>query len=268
MRALAERLVESAPTGVRRATAIGLREALANGALGDALRMSRTIGMVAECRAEKLVSHKFRYLWLCVPKAASRSIKYTLLDLDPDARVIEHKTLPEVYAMYPQARDYFSFAFVRDPCQRAFSCFAQKIFQSSASKRALFVQPYFGVSPDMSFGAFCRWLNTPWGSDAFADRHWLSQLPQLMLEDGKFPDFVGRVEHGEEDWRTVCERLDMPVRALKRYNVTVEQPLEEEALQRVEDLPRDELITQNESLLRERYAKDFAMIHQLAERRA
>ena len=97
----------------------------------------------------------------------------------------------------------------------------------------------------MGFDAFCRWLETPFGSDAFADRHWLSQHRQLRDGDGRLPEFLGRHERLDADWRALCERLGLPLRALPRLNP---RPAGCEAA------PPD---AGTAALLRRRYAEDF-----------
>lgn len=64
----------------------------------------------------------------------------------------------------------------------------------------------------------CRWLNTPDGSDAFADRHILSQLVQIRMQSGHLPDFIGRFENINADLDRVAERLGLPTPALPMPN--------------------------------------------------
>ena len=177
-------------------------------------------GCRPDLRAEKLLSPKHRYLWICVPKVASRSIIATLHAVDPSAELIRDKTLDQILVARPEAREYFRFAFLRHPVHRTRSFHADKHAQALRDRDAYrwFIKPYYGVSEDMGFGAFCRWLETPFGSDAFADRHWLSQHCQIRDGEGRLPDFLGCYERLDADWRTVCERLGIPFRVLPRLN--------------------------------------------------
>ena len=204
---LAEELIQSAPSSTHRTVACELRDSLIDGELDRSLRIAMTVWRQPDLRAEKIVSRKYGYLWLCIPKVASRSIKAVLCKIDEDAELIAGKSVFEVFAAYPEARDYYSFAFVRDPCRRAYSLYADKYVQHGEKTRQYFVDPYYGASLSFSFGDLCRWLNTPYGSDAFADRHWLSQTRQLDLGEGRLPDFVGRHESIDADFRAVCEHL-------------------------------------------------------------
>lgn len=267
LRNLAEELLEFAPTIAHRAVARDLREALANGEIDRALRMAMTASRKPDLRAEKIISRKYGFLWLCIPKVASRSIKSLLCEIDGDAELIVGKSILEVFAAYAEARDYYSFSFVRDPCRRAFSFYADKYLKPSEKKRKYFIDRYYGTSPSFSFNDLCRWLNTPYGSDAFADRHWLSQARQLELDEGRLPDFVGRHESLDADFRSVCERVGMPTRRLPKLNTMAGWEPTEEDLRSAARLPDRHLNETNVALLRERYADDFALLDMLGKRR-
>ena len=88
----------------------------------------------------------------------------------------------------------------------------------TAGPAGWFIAPWHGLRRGMRFEEFCRWLATPAGSDTFADRHWLSQHVQIRTRDGQEPDFVGRWETLDDDWRTVTVHIGMPHRALPRLN--------------------------------------------------
>ena len=109
---------------------------------------------------------------------------------------------------------------MRHPCERALSFWQDKhaLALHRRDDYRWFIEPWYGLRRGMGFAEFCQWLDTPCGSDAFADRHWLSQHRQLRAPDGTLPDFLGRVERLDEDWRTLCERLGMPHRRLPRLN--------------------------------------------------
>ena len=102
----------------------------------------------------------------------------------------------------------------------------------------------------------CAWLNTPYGSNAFAERHWLSQHRQIRLPDGRLPDFVGRHERLEPDLALVAARLGLRVRPLEPLNTMSGwlPPPEREAIDRHRDLDRC-----NRAKLRSRYAADFRL---------
>ena len=213
-----------------------------------ALALVTTAGCRPDLKAEKMISRRYRFLWICNPKVASRSIIAALRAADPEVELIRNQTLDEVLKRRPEARGYFSFTFVRHPCDRIFSCYADKHSRALYKRDAWrwFIEPYYGLTTGMSFGEFCHWLNTPWGSDAFADRHWLSQHRQIRTADGRLPDFLGHWESLDADWRMVTKWLGMPYRDLPRLNV------------RPKELPAGEQPdAATAALLRRRYSEDF-----------
>ena len=246
--ALAKRLAGSA-TPERRALASALTAAIEAGDEEAARALVSTAARRPDLRAEKILSHKHRYLWICVPKVASRSLIATLRAVDPSAELIRNRTLEQVFAARPGAREYVRFAFLRHPADRARSFHADKHTLAARDRDAhrWFIQPWYGLSADMGFEAFCRWLDTPFGSDAFADRHWLSQHRQIRDADGRLPDFLGRYERLDADWRAVCDRLGMPSVVLPRLNPTPRGYSEK---------PPD---ADTAARLRRRYAEDFRL---------
>ena len=209
------RLVDLADTEPRRTAAAEIAAALSAGARGTALSIARTAARVPDLRAEKIVSRRYRFVWLANPKAASRSLIRALAAADPEAVLLRETTLAEVYAAFPEARGYFSFAFVRHPVARALSCHADKV--AGAGDVAL--DAFHGLPAGTDLDAWCAWLGTCWGADAFADRHWLSQDVLLReAPEAPLPDFLGRFERLCEDFETVTARLGIPYARLPHLN--------------------------------------------------
>ena len=208
-------LLHAAGSPARAGAAAEIAAALARGDRNAALSMAQTAARGPDRRAEKLVSHRYRFVWIANPKAASRSLIAALREADPDAVVVRQATLAEVYAAFPEAREYFSLAFVRDPVARALSCHDDKV----ARFGNVALDVFHGLHEGMDLDAFAAWLATPWGSDAFADRHWLSQDVLLReAEGGPLPQFLGRFENLAADVAAVAERLGLPAVTLPHLN--------------------------------------------------
>ncbi len=236
----------AAPSAAHRRLARDLAAALAAPCPGRARRIASTARRTADARAEKIVSRRHRFVWLGNPKVASRSLIAALLDADPDARLVEHASVRELYATYPEARRYFAFAFLRDPCERTLSFYRDKYLGGGAFERRTFIEPYWGVAPGTGFEELCAWLATAYGSDAFADRHWLSQHRHVALPRGRLPDFLGRYERLDEDVAAVARRVGLGGVALPHLNRSPE--------------PADggaRLTARTRALLGKRYAADF-----------
>ena len=244
---LARRLGAS-PMPERRQLGAMLAAAVDAGDYGAALALVSTAGRRPDLRAEKILSTRYRFLWLGVPKSASRSLIAALRRADPEARLINDLSLDELYLVHPEARDFFSFAFLRHPCTRILSFYADKHVRGRDNPDAQrwFLRSWHGLRPGMGFAELCRWLCTPCGSDAFADRHWLSQSRQVVCADGGVPDFLGRYETLDQDWSTLCKRLRLPPVPLPRRNAGS-----------YDTMPAAPLDAGIRNLLQRRYAEDY-----------
>ena len=252
-RQLARQLAGSPSRAVR---GIGTAMHAASGSrdFAAAEAMYRTAERRTDLRAEKIVSDRYGFVWLCNPKVASRSMIDALCRVDPQARLIVGTPVDDILLEHPEAREYFSFAFVRDPSKRVLSFYRDKLVRRSGPVGEYLddvVPHYHGLDEGMGFPELCRWLCTPFGSDEFADRHWLSQNRQIRIGE-RLPDYIGRYENLDADWREVASRIGMPHVALPRLNrspTTAAEPMDDATI----------------ALLRYRYAEDFELWQGLAE---
>lgn len=189
VRDLALRPVESglatSPIVARRQVAGLLAAAIEAEDYAAAVALLATAGRRPDRRAEKILSHRHGFVWICNPKAASRSLIVALRAADPDAVLLRGRTLDEVLTRHPEARSFYRFAFLRHPWTRTYSFYADKHGRARRDRADYrwFIAPYHGVTIGMSFDELCRWLNAPCGSDAFADGHWLSQSLQIATAE-------------------------------------------------------------------------------------
>lgn len=245
--------------------------ALARGRVVAALRMARTATRRPDLGAEKIVSRRYRYVWICNPKVASRSIKATLCRVTPDAEVFSGMSIGEVFAARPEARRYYAFAFTRHPYARALSfhaelhCSPGRYSQADQArhkraKASQFFREYHGLADTTRFDEYCRWLITPYGADAGADRHYLSQHLQVKLDDGRLPAFLGRLETLDEDFRRVARRLGLPGKPeLPLLNTMAGWQADPVALEAARSAMNGALAESSKALLRARYATDFEL---------
>lgn len=248
--------------------------AVARGRGRDALRMARTASRTPG-KAEKIVSRKYRYLWICVPKVASRSIMAALRATEPDIAVICDKSIFELYKLHPPAESYTSFAFIRHPFDRALSLYAEmRYFRErfdgphrylKGQRQLYFERCFHGLAEVDSFNDYCQWLNTRYGSDAFADAHFLSQHLQMRLADSRLPDFIGRLEAIDEDFERIVAQIGLPATALPQLNTMLGwQASSPPALQQARAEMRALLTPNNKALLRRRYAADLQLYEAVA----
>ena len=116
-----------------------------------------------------------------------------------------------------------------------------------------------GLAAAKGFDGYCEWLNTPFGGDAFADRHYQSQNLIIRVGKRRLPDFVGRFESLPEGLARVAERIGLPIARLPMLNTAAGWTTTPEALRRARTEMKAQLSKRNKDLLKARYAEDFEL---------
>ena len=262
-------VVRAVPRIMSKATILGdMVEALSQGAIDRAKRIAITAAQTPVPN-RMFVSRTYGFLWVENPKVATQSTTAALLGVDPHIEIIPGRRALDVYARYPDLRAYYSFAFVRNPFHRAISLyrelhFAHEIYtgkhrRHKAWKRRTFFDRFHGLEETRCFDDYCRWLNTPYASDVFADRHFRSQHLLIRLPNGRLPDFVGRCETLEADWNRVAAHLGMPSPALPMLNTMAGWQAAADTVKSSRSAMEGLLTEPNKALLRTRYAEDFPL---------
>ena len=175
-----------------------------------------------------MISHKYKCIFIHIPKTAGQSIEHFFLDLhglswenraplllryNPDPRKgpesLAHLTAEEYtelgHISSEKFNNYFKFAFVRNPWARLVSeyryrsCYKKYTFQEFVIK---------GLPKPDNY------------SDKY--RHIMPQYDFIHNRDGKLiVDFVGRFENLQEDFQTVLKKLSIPPARLPRINVSL-----------------------------------------------
>ena len=219
--------------------------------------------------AEKIISREYRFLWICVPKAASRSLIAALTAADPDAEIVK-KSLADIRRERPETAEYYSFAFVRHPFARALSLYAEtRHFRErfrgekrrpKEERQRFYERAFPGFAEIETFDDFCDWLNSPCAADDFADVHFMSQRPQITAADGRLPDFVGTTENLDADFRAAADRVGIAPPALPTLNTMAGwEPDSPQALADARAEMGALLTERNKALLAKRYAADIAL---------
>ena len=142
---------------------------------------------------------------------APGDLDYTVYDPEfvfgmKDSRMTQHFPYSEMIKLVPQdiMREYFKFAFVRNPWDRLLSAYA-----------------YLKTLHDRLYGGFEQWLS--FVCSQVRERtyepgaHHAPQADYLLHEGSEVLDFVGRYENLQQDFASVCTRLgvaasQLPVR--------------------------------------------------------
>jgi len=175
--------------------------------IGQLWLRCRPAGSIAQQQRYNLtISDQAKFIWFRNAKVATRSI-YAHLGAQQFELSLNHP-----YGVYYDAgayRDYFKFAFVRNPWLRILSAWQDKVVDNN----------YYGFSPTVlarmqDFGSFVDYLAT---LDLASDRCDQHIRMQTSLIDLAHIDFVGRMENLHEDFALVCKQLGIAA-LLERHN--------------------------------------------------
>ena len=134
-----------------------------------------------------------------------------------------HWFLPELQERGLAPKDAFTFAFCRNPYDRAVSMWAFNNRENGL---------------DLTFPEFCRGLNDwRWG--------WRIRRPQAEWLDGVDLDFLGSFENLEQDFGILCDMLEVERRPLPVVNATERGPWQ------------DYYDAETQGIIRAYYAQDF-----------
>jgi hypothetical protein len=147
-------------------------------------------------------------------------------DLDDDPMKVHFvrtfpRVTPETAGIY---KDYFKFAFVRNPWDRLVSCYTDKIKKiakhaNSSAERGAFAN-YKGQGnfhAGMNFADFVRAVCAI--PDATANRHFRSQHTFLIGPGGNLlTDYAGKLEESAQTFPFVLSKLGLDPRTLPQLN--------------------------------------------------
>ena len=187
-----------------------------------------------------IVSDEYKFVYFAVPKVACSSIKAALLpyfDVDASAYSVPKKdgtSELKVHKLFDESpyqitkdkllkglrggkyREYFKFAFVRNPWDRLVSCYLNKLSQEDCPGMKYPVGVASKLYCGMPFAEFVEIVaETP---DNRSNLHFRSQSSMICgtLNEGEqrrypLPDFIGCFENLHTDIGTVAERIGRDV---------------------------------------------------------
>ncbi len=172
-------------------------------------------------KSEYIVSHDHKFLYFWVRKVGCTSIKTALLPLFDLGTPGHENDVHELFARSnhqiekPQLvaklgggyRNYFKFAFVRNPWDRLVSCYCNKLGKNGPGLK-IPGRPGMELYPGTPFDEFVEVVcATP---DTEANAHFRSQYKTICAPGKDKPilaDFVGRFENLAEHFEVVTERI-------------------------------------------------------------
>jgi hypothetical protein len=173
------------------------------------------------------VFDRLRLVYISIPKVACTSIKIALMggasyagdDYNHYMRIHHDVNMMHWPRLPKRARNYFKFAFVRNPFDRLVSFYEDKVrrptqhngqYYFGSAYNKLLIRNLFGAAfaPDMTFAEFARLaVRVP---DWLADAHFKSQHAMLFQRGRPIPDFIGHFENMEHDWGLFVRKYGLP----------------------------------------------------------
>jgi len=167
-------------------------------------------------RHNNVVLDQHRLLAFCIPKCANTSIKVALLQgmgvKFTDRTVQRHPAFrfagPQELSD-PRYNNWYSFTIVRNPWERAVSCWTQKVKRRGWNNNFHGFDK-FGVTDNTSFEKFVRIIaGVP---DAESNIHFQSQMDLISWKGRILPKHIARMETLTVDWKHIKNtgRLELP----------------------------------------------------------
>jgi hypothetical protein len=164
-------------------------------------------------RLDIIISRKYKFVWVGIPKVATRSFIDALIRSPrEDWECEQFKLTLEELANKVNLNDYFVFSFVRNPWARIASCYLNKIKDPSQRAIDVIISKYKDITPNMPFDLFVDFLvEHKNGSDLKGNSHWISQMYLLKNKEGDLIfDKVYKLEELNDALEELADLLKMP----------------------------------------------------------
>ncbi len=157
-------------------------------------------------------NYKYKCLWFRTPKVGSRSIHQHFLENTPKDQYIYSSAVgydPDDF------KNWYKFAFVREPTDRFISCWKDKVLNHNMFE---FDPATHEKMKDLS--NFITWVESQNIDEA--EEHLRSQHVLIDLDN---LNFLGKLESFEADLKAIAEAIGMPLNAMHRKNISGEREI-------------------------------------------
>lgn len=157
-----------------------------------------------------IISPKYKFVFIATEKTGSTSIHQTLLNCVKDEDLVNNSTIAlgdkhiscqQLLEQRPQCKNYFKFAFVRNPWDRVVSWynFSMKIKNPNKGRNIT----------GKDFLSFILEFQNIWGNEQ-----------QNQYNFTECCDFIGRFENLQDDFNTICDKIGILQQKLPYKNKT------------------------------------------------
>tara|TARA_Y100001973_G_C5097958_1_gene281071 strand:- start:187 stop:759 length:573 start_codon:yes stop_codon:yes gene_type:complete len=163
-----------------------------------------------------IVNHEKKYVFISIAKTASTSIRRRLGYNDDPPPEIYHMFLKDIIKEQPKAKDYFKFAFVRNPYDRLYSTYINLKYDghdwaTHLKKKSTFREFVL----DFKQSEYCNYI------------HLQPQSSYIKCDENIAVDFLGKYEALNEHFKIVENILKLPNKKLiklRSASVVPEEP--------------------------------------------
>lgn len=181
-----------------------------------------------------IISEKYKFVFLHIPKSAGSSVREMLIDADKDCihylpiQHIKNDNLNE------KLDGFFKFCFIRNPWERMVSMFFYAIKEKEYLKDLKLKIESSKIEYQKKI--FCEWMfenvfrsgicksDFPFVSNTSEKTYNLNRESQMTwvydINGNVGVDFIGNVSNIDEDWRKICDSIGLEYSKLKRINTT------------------------------------------------
>ena len=159
-----------------------------------------------------VVDDKNKFIFVCIAKCASTSIRRRFGFFDDPPPEVYHMFLRDILIKRPDAKDYFKFAFVRNPYDRLYSTYIN--FKYDAGH--FWAKP--SILPKKTFKHFVMDFKDSEYSNFI---HLQPQVNYLTVDNKIDLNFIGRMENLKEDFMKIEGELGITHKELGRERASI-----------------------------------------------
>jgi len=163
-----------------------------------------------------IINDQYEFIFVAIARTGSTSIKSALQHPDELKKLppIYHASIHTILENNPHKKNYFKWAFVRNPWDRMVSAYHEFRNISAHGEWAE------DLSLFLSAPTFEQFVLNFKGTEVSKDIHFIPQFDCISI-DGKIAvDFVGRYENYQKDFDHFCSSVNMPSFTLPRSRRT------------------------------------------------
>jgi len=160
-----------------------------------------------------IINDENKFVFISVPKTGSTSIRRRLGSFEDPPPETYHMSIEDILKQYPHVKDYFKFAFVRNPFDRIYSTYINLKYDGHNWATEL--------KKKRNFREFVLGLNDSQYSQYI---HLRPQSEYIKLNEEIGVDFVGRFESLKEDFAKIEKKIGIKSEPLKKERWSSKRP--------------------------------------------